>query len=179
MGRGYTHAVSVGRERQSAQRGRDFRPIFATRVRRRLSLIQGTTFRLYCLGLHRFGSRGSFGPGEPILAPKKSTDWGSTFDALGFTINSRTMRISSPREKANDIKRLMLHQWPLSRRRASARDVLRVAGKLWNLTYEVRAGRYFAWRLLQLTGIHDASARNKQNRMIKLGREFHADLLFW
>ena len=34
-----------------------------------------------------------FGPGEegvkPILAPKKSTDWDTTIDAQGFTINSQ------------------------------------------------------------------------------------------
>ena len=39
-----------------------------------------------------------FGPGEtgatPILAPKKSTGWDTTIDALGFTINLHTMRIS-------------------------------------------------------------------------------------
>ena len=34
------------------------------------------------------------------------------------------------------------------------------------------------WRLLRLTGLHDASSRKKQNRMVELGREFHADLLF-
>ena len=36
-----------------------------------------------------------FGLGEvgatPILAPKKSTDWDTTMDALGFTIKSHTM----------------------------------------------------------------------------------------
>ena len=35
-----------------------------------------------------------FGPEEgvtPILAPKKSTDWDTTVDALGFTINSHTI----------------------------------------------------------------------------------------
>ena len=64
-------------------------------------------------------------------------------------------------------------------REQSARDVLSVAGKLWNLTYVVRAGKYFVWRLLRLTGLHDASARENQNRMVELGREFHADLLFW
>ena len=44
-----------------------------------------------------------FGPGQtgatPIPAPKKSTDWNTTIDALGFTINSHTMRISLTREK--------------------------------------------------------------------------------
>ena len=43
-----------------------------------------------------------FGRGEegatPILAPKKSTDWDTTIDALGFTVNSHTLRISSKRE---------------------------------------------------------------------------------
>ena len=87
-----------------------------------------------------------FGPGEeggsPIVAPKKkSTNWDSTIDALGFTITSHTIRISFPREKTNDIKTLLLDQRPVSRRRASARDVLSVAGKLWNLTYVVRADR--------------------------------------
>ena len=89
------------------------------------------------------------------------------------------MRISFPRDKANDIKRRPLDQWPVSRRRASARDVISVAGMLWNLTYVVRVGRYFVWRLLRLTGVYDASARKKQNGTVELGREFHADLLFW
>ena len=39
---------------------------------------------------------------SPILAPKNSTDWGSTINALGFTINSHTMRTSFPRENVND-----------------------------------------------------------------------------
>ena len=55
-----------------------------------------------------------FGPGEegvtPILGPKKSTGWDTTIDALGFTIDSHTMRISLPREKADAIKRLLLDQ---------------------------------------------------------------------
>ena len=38
-----------------------------------------------------------FGPGEtgatPLLAPKTSTDWNTTIDVLGFTINSHTIRL--------------------------------------------------------------------------------------
>ena len=52
------------------------------------------------------------GPGEegvsPLLAPKKSTNWDSTIDALGLTINSHTTRISFPLEKANKIKMRLL-----------------------------------------------------------------------
>ena len=53
-----------------------------------------------------------------------------------------------------------------------------MAGKLWNLTYVVRAGRYFVLRLLRLTGLHDERDPRNQNR-VHLGRKFHADLLFW
>ena len=65
-------------------------------------------------------------------------------------------------------KRLLLDQWPLS-----------MAGKLWNLMYALRAGRYFVWRLLGLHGLHDSRGSKNQNHTVELGREFHADLLFW
>lgn len=37
---------------------------------------------------------------------------------------------------------------------SSAREVLRVAGKLGSLTVIVKAGRYFVWQLLRLKGLH-------------------------
>ena len=47
---------------------------------------------------------------------------------------------------------------------------------LWNFTYVLRAGMYFVFkRLLRLTGLHDATAKKKQNRIVELGREFRAD----
>ena len=49
-----------------------------------------------------------FGPGEegvsPILAPKKSTNRDSTIDALGALSVRTSLRISFPRERANDSK---------------------------------------------------------------------------
>ena len=57
-----------------------------------------------------------FGPGEtgatPILTPKKNTYWNSTIDALGFTINSHTIRISLTREKNEAITRVRHDHWP-------------------------------------------------------------------
>ena len=57
-----------------------------------------------------------FGLGEvgatPILAPKKSTDWDTTMDALGFTIKSHTMRISFPREKVDAINGCCMSSGP-------------------------------------------------------------------
>ena len=64
----------------------------------------------------------------------------------------------------------------LSRRQAKERDVLSVARKLWNFTYVMRADRYFVWRLLRLTGLHDSRGSEKQTQSVELGREFHADL---
>ena len=86
-----------------------------------------------------------FGPGEagvtPILAPRKSTEWDTTIDALGYTLNSHTTRISLTRENFFAIERMLADHWPTSRRYAKARNVLCMAGKLWNLAYVVRAGR--------------------------------------
>ena len=53
-----------------------------------------------------------------------------------------------------------------------------MSGKLWNLTYVVRAGRYFGWRLLRLTGLHDERHPRNQ-KVVCLGSDFHADLRFW
>ena len=86
------------------------------------------------------------GPGEkgetPILA-KKSTDWNSTVDALGFTINTHNMRISVTKERVEAIRCILDLEWPSSRTHAGAQAVLSMAGKLWNLTYVVRARRLF------------------------------------
>ena len=40
-------------------------------------------------------------------------------------------------------------------------------------------GQIFVWRLLRLTGLHDLRCSNIQNNTVELGREFHADILFW
>ena len=45
--------------------------------------------------------------------------------------------------------------------------------------YVVRASRYFVWRLLRLTGLHDSQDQRRQNGIVTLGREVHADLHFW
>ena len=78
-----------------------------------------------------------------ILAPKRSTDWDTRIDALGFTIDSHTLRISCTRDKTEAIKIALFDHWSESRRQAKAREVVIMAGKLWNLTYVVGAGRYF------------------------------------
>ena len=124
-----------------------------------------------------------FGPVEdgakPISTPKNSMDWDTTIDAAGFTITSHTMEISFSREKSDAIKMLLFDQWLLSRNKAKARGVLCMAGKLWNLTYVVRAGRYFVWRLLRLTGFQSSPGSQNQNHTIQLGRQFHAQLFVW
>ena len=120
------------------------------------------------------------GPGEegitPTLAPAESTDRDTTIDALGFTINSHTKKISLPRVKVDAIKKLLREQRPVTRKQAKVGEADRMAGKLWNLTYVVRAGRYFVSRMLTLTGLHDSRVSNEQNITEELGREVYADL---
>jgi len=125
-----------------------------------------------------------FGPGEkghtPILAPKKSTHWDTIVDALGYTINTHSMTIAITRDKVAAIRELLVNEWPADRYQASAQDVLSIAGKLWNLTFVVRAGRYFVWQLLRLTGLHTSETKQRRTKtLVDLGWEFHGDIAFW
>ena len=75
---------------------------------------------------------------------------------------------------------MLEQEWPLTRKQASAQEVLSVAEKLWNLAYDVRAGRYFVWQLLALTGLHkNAKTKKRTRRIVDLGWEFHNDFAFW
>ena len=62
-----------------------------------------------------------FGPGEkeqtPILAPKKSTNWDTTVDALGYTINTHSMTIAITQEKVATIRGLLDKLWSPNRSR--------------------------------------------------------------
>ena len=77
-----------------------------------------------------------FGHGEAdatlILASKKSTDWDTTADLLGFTENTHTLRIAVTEGKIAAIRFTLKHEWPLTRKQDSAQELLSVAGKLWN-----------------------------------------------
>ena len=76
-----------------------------------------------------------FLPGEigetPILAPKKSTDSDTTIDALGYTIDSQRMRISTTQAKVEAFRELLERDWPCDREEAKAQEVLNLAEKLW------------------------------------------------
>jgi len=90
------------------------------------------------------------------------------------------MTIATTRERLDAIREALATEWPKSRKYASVQDVLSIAGKLWNLTYVMRAGKYFVWHLLRLTGLHDkASRQTREKRQVRLGWEFHGDLEFW
>ena len=60
------------------------------------------------------------------------------------------------------MKRSLLEQWPVKGRQAKVREVLGMAGKWWNLTHVVRAGRYSVWRLLRLTGLQDSPGSQRK-----------------
>ena len=75
---------------------------------------------------------------------------------------------------------MLEQEWPFTRKQASAQKVLSVAGKLCNLTYLARAGRYFVWQLLALTDLHkNAKTKERTRRIVDLGWDFHNDIAFW
>ena len=95
-------------------------------------------------------------------------------------MNTHTLRISVTEGKIAAIRLTLEQEWPLTRKQASAQEVLSVAGKLWNLTYVVRAGWYFVWQLLALTGLHKNTRTNERTRrVVDLEWEFHNDIAFW
>ena len=106
-----------------------------------------------------------FGPGEPgeipILAPKKSSNWNTILEFLGFVVNSHTLEISVTTKKAQAIKTALVDDWPRCRCRATAQEMFNFAGKLLNLTYLIRAGKHFAWRLLRLADLHTRTGKNR------------------
>ena len=108
--------------------------------------------------------------GETPILPPKSTDWDTTINALGYTIDSRRMHISTTQAKVEAIRELLEREWPCDRKEANAQEVLRVAGKLWDLTFVVRAGRHIVWQLLRLTGLHTKGRSNlRTQRILRLG----------
>ena len=95
-------------------------------------------------------------------------------------MNARTLRKSVTEGKIATIRLTLEQEWPLTRKQTSAQEVLSVAGKLWNLTYVVRAGRYFVWQLLALTGLHKHfRTKERTRRVVDLGLEFYNDIAFW
>lgn len=89
---------------------------------------------------------------KPNLAPKKSTDWDTTLKAIGYTLHSHTMRIAMTKglPQLSDCTHNTVH---VADRMLHEHEVLNMAGKLWSLTYVVRAGTHFVWQLLRLTGL--------------------------
>ena len=94
---------------------------------------------------------------------------------------THSMRISVTKERVEAIRCLLNLEWPSSRTHAGAQAVPSMAGKLWNLTYVVRAGRYFVWQLLHLTDLHKTAPKSKKRtrRVVKLGCELHNNNAFW
>ena len=105
------------------------------------------------VGLARIGLRTTFWAGkagrDTHPSAKKRSNWNTILEVLGFVNNSHTLQISvAKKKKAQAIQMVLVDDWPRCRRRATAQEVFSIAGKLWNLTYVIRAGKYFVWRLL-------------------------------
>ena len=95
-------------------------------------------------------------------------------------MNTYTLRISVTEGKIAAIRLTLEQEWPLTRKEASAQEGLSVAGKLWSLTYVVRASLFFIWQLLAPTGLHkNARTKERTRRVVDLGWEFHNDIAFW
>lgn len=86
---------------------------------------------------------GSGAPVEPtVWSRSKSTNRDLELTFLGSNINTHTGWVHLA-IKNIDILRDRLEEWPLPRKGATAKGVISLTGKLWNVTYAFRAGIFF------------------------------------
>ena len=123
-------------------------------------------------------------PSNPVLAPRKITDWQTKQEVLGFTIDTHHIRILIPSRKIRDIHEILSLR-PTHRDVAQAREAWSLTGKLRNMATIILPGRYFIWRLLFISGTdrrnyEDHEVQIKHGRQIvHMSPEFHHDLDWW
>ena len=72
------------------------------------------------------------------------------------------MRISLPREKPNDKRRLLLDRWPVSRGASAWEERSQRGEEVVESHVRTASGQVFRMELVAMTGLHDASARRKK-----------------
>ena len=133
-----------------------------------------------------FGNRNAGEP--PLFAREKTTSWDTRMEMLGWSIDTVAMTISVPQDKVVQL-RLLLDMWPGTRRVAPVKEVRSLLGKLLHLSEVVRPGKFFIRRILNQLGLAPFQAGEtgegfgmggrRGRGVVRLSREFHADLDFW
>ena len=134
-----------------------------------------------------FGSRSGGEP--PLFAREKITSWDTRMEMLGWMIDTVAMTISVTQEKVEQLQAL-LAQWPVERKVAPVKEVRSLLGRLLHLCEVVRPGKFFIRRILNHLGLAPLKAgeeigagvvvgRKQRRGHVRLGREFHDDLVFW
>jgi hypothetical protein len=95
----------------------------------------------------------------PAMADNKITDFDSVLEEwLGWYLDLDELTLSLSMEKARNILKI-LEEWTERKERTTSRQqVLSLAGKLMHVSFIHRAGKYFLWRVLHLTGLRPAAA---------------------
>jgi len=87
-----------------------------------------------------------------------------------------------PLSKQQKLARV-LHEWPLSRKCATTRQVAELTGFLMHVCFALRPGKFFVGRLLAAVGMPPSHAFPSRvsdpTRRVLLGPLFHDDLEFW
>ncbi|CAM9809095.1 unnamed protein product, partial [Choristocarpus tenellus] len=110
----------------------------------------------------------------PILSAKKLTGWHTTQVVVGWRIDTEKMTIALPEGKLKGMKSL-LGEWPESKLVARVQEVWVLLGRLFHMSYVIRPGKSFLWRLVHLSG----EGPREANREIRIGREFKEELKWW
>ena len=129
------------------------------------------------------GERGVSDP--PLLYARKTTDWDTELEVLGWIIDTEALTVTLPSHKRLKLQNL-LAEWLSSRTSASARQVSQLVGFHIHVSFAVRPGQFFVNRLLTSVGMPRISAgadfifrTANPGRRLVLGPEFQGNLEFW
>ncbi|CAN0010020.1 unnamed protein product, partial [Choristocarpus tenellus] len=87
---------------------------------------------------------------SPILSAKTLTGWHTTQVVVGWRIHAKKMTVALPGGTLKGLKSL-LGEWPESKSVARVKEVWVLLGRLFHMSYVIRPGRFFLWRLVQLS----------------------------
>jgi hypothetical protein len=85
--------------------------------------------------------------GVDCVKDEKFTGWVTRGTVLGVDVNTNSLELSLPVDKAEELARMLADYGP-ARQRATPREVMSVVGKLRCFSLCIRPGRFFLRRLI-------------------------------
>jgi hypothetical protein len=133
---------------------------------------------LYVKGL---GRRDGVRP--DVMAADKAESWSTEMEGLGVEVDTEAMTVQLSEKRRGQLIDITREggEWHRGRTEATAAEVRSMVGRLGAMTFVVRAGRYFTWKMLQQEGMNekDRSGKWRRGAKVRLTKQFHHNVDLW